>query len=460
MAGADDHVTLAATIAASDRAVNMAGSATDTDHASGSKNQSHVHEGKHDVENIDGDQDDGDQDDDGLLASPTIGRAHIPGTSSQELRRFVQGRGLVDPCPGKLVLKYYYVNILEEADRTRQFDILGLPAELRNDIYRRLLTGIRGTRHLEILRTCKAINKETMDVLYNDNTIVCDFTLSVQGPQESIVRATVDGKGYAGLERIPYGIRMVPAFLRLIGRLEIRLTHDRSAGRGFTGSYEKLNNCLANLSSVLLQGNSIQHLKLSIHIDHLMDMESAYGHVLHPLRRLRGIADFQVQGQLPKKFSTTLRRELQLPGSGKPFNTIEQFELLVAEWNSYMDLAQFLNPDTLVVEMIAQADDYTQQLSHLIVDIFKVVNRGFYSSVAEQSIQTQLALLRDMLRDFRIEELKRCVARVEKARSDYAQHTDKGDQAVLDAAYRAYDSDVEDGSEQPDDSEAEWPESQ
>jgi hypothetical protein len=91
---------------------------------------------------------------------------------------------LPDPYPKGLALKYYYLRILEQADKTARFEFLDLPPELRLMVYRKLLlfmtpheqipSGRAGRVYPQILQTCKLIQEEANGILYDENTFVAD----------------------------------------------------------------------------------------------------------------------------------------------------------------------------------------------------------------------------------------------------------------------------------------------
>ena len=102
--------------------------------------------------------------------------------TAPELRDCIRARGLVDPYPQGLTLRYYYIRILHCADKAATFRFMDLPPEMRLMICTELLfIGEVCCRkdtfcYPEILRTCKQVHEEANDILYAVNEINCAFT--------------------------------------------------------------------------------------------------------------------------------------------------------------------------------------------------------------------------------------------------------------------------------------------
>lgn len=87
-----------------------------------------------------------------------------------------------------MTLSYYYIRVLERADKLYRFRLLDLPVEMRLNVYRELLLFSKTIDMDEfdegeddkfcypaILQTCREINKEAKSVLYDENTISVNF---------------------------------------------------------------------------------------------------------------------------------------------------------------------------------------------------------------------------------------------------------------------------------------------
>ncbi|EME85488.1 uncharacterized protein MYCFIDRAFT_171416 [Pseudocercospora fijiensis CIRAD86] len=83
-----------------------------------------------------------------------------------QLRAAIKTRLGYDPPKSKS--KEYYANVMIQADYTI-FRLLDLPAEMRNQIYRQLLTIGSGKLSTAILRVSKQVHSEARAILYNDN---------------------------------------------------------------------------------------------------------------------------------------------------------------------------------------------------------------------------------------------------------------------------------------------------
>lgn len=101
--------------------------------------------------------------------------------SKPELIKFAHDRGLHVRSSGaqqKRPLKRDLILALRAADNDRSFRFLGLPPELRDMVYREVLTiqspsapGSSPKCHPQILRTSKAVNQEASGILYGFNVI-------------------------------------------------------------------------------------------------------------------------------------------------------------------------------------------------------------------------------------------------------------------------------------------------
>lgn len=101
--------------------------------------------------------------------------------SKADLVQFARQRGLRVQSTGKRAtrpLKQNLIEALQDADANRQFRFLDLPPELRNMVYRELLSikepsaaGSSPTCHPQILRASKEVNEEASGILYGDNVI-------------------------------------------------------------------------------------------------------------------------------------------------------------------------------------------------------------------------------------------------------------------------------------------------
>lgn len=236
--------------------------------------------------------------------------------SSSQLRNFINQRCLIDPFPGGLTLKYYYVRVLEAADQAPQFRFMQLPSEMRLRIYRELLLFSEHEEkkhcHPNILRVSKEIHNEANSVLYDDNVFCVDFTLQVDHKKTINARAKVhnssilSGCPHAPFLRMPSGIEDYPGFLRRISRLRLKLAYTVEAKDMVTDKeYHPLNHYLATLASFLMDGHRLRKVEISADLPSMA--KRTYEHLLWPLRRLSGLKIVEINSaQIPARCKASL----------------------------------------------------------------------------------------------------------------------------------------------------------
>lgn len=269
----------------------------------------------------------------------------------KELKTFVLQRGLADPYPSGTTLKYFYLRVLEQADRQWAFDFMRLPTEMRASVYEHQLTfhnhSWRRLCSPAILRTCRQVYEEAKDILYNVNTIHVRFEVeqvdrgqvnkyvSIHNRRETIHCA--HGPFYC----LPRAIDDYPEFLRRIHRLELQLTYtDSGSVDHFADGGVPLNHFLYTLSSSLMEGHQLKQLcvKLDFPEDHEEYLAEMY---LYPILRLRNIADVEITGNISARMAKKIVNDLK--SVDVVFNTLRQWQLLEQEAKSQMELLQYLS---------------------------------------------------------------------------------------------------------------------
>ena len=166
-----------------------------------------------------------------LHSGPFSPRVLYDSSSPTELRQYIQNRSLEDPYPQGLTLKYFYLRPLDRADEAWCFRFLGLIPELRNMVYKELLTfvtcphcpAVHDPCHPAILRTCKEVYNEAKAILYAENEIHCRFsaTGSTNGYSpasffSSIHGREITGNKRKGLDSLFHGMKQIPEYVRNI----------------------------------------------------------------------------------------------------------------------------------------------------------------------------------------------------------------------------------------------------
>lgn len=283
--------------------------------------------------------------------------------STQELRKYVRDRGLPDPYPRGLTLKYFYIRVLEQADEAKSFRFLELPAEMRNLIYAELLTfgrcpscpRIHEACQTGILQSCKQVYKESRNILYGDNLIRCSFRFSGEGEDPADFFSWMHTKEMHSqadsMDLIFLGMSQIPDWFRRVQHLRIDLAF---CGGAVAVAGFKFQACLLNLASFLMDDHSLKMLEVHI-IDSSGEVEDYdglddYGEnvgdklnaVIYPLRRLRGIERVEIYGvnkDLALRTATDMRR-ISAPG----FNTLLHFNNLREEAKAFSKVMQSVDP--------------------------------------------------------------------------------------------------------------------
>jgi hypothetical protein len=285
-------------------------------------------------------------------------------SSPAELRQFVKQRNLVDPYPEGLTLKYYYLRLLDQADQATSFRFLDLPGEMRNAIYRELLTFVRCTHcprihavcHTGILCTSKGVSKEALDILYGENQIRCMFRASGynEDPKNFFSWIHVkETRGHDGsMDRIFRGMSEIPDWFRRIQLLKVDL---QFCGGSIENAGFRLQTCLLNLASFLMDGHRLK--KLEIHISDVStdeedpDDDDEYGHqdvaggldaIVYPLCRLHGVEHVEITGLSKAVTKATIDKMQTTPKAA--FNTLVHFNNLMKAAKAYAKMCNTLNP--------------------------------------------------------------------------------------------------------------------
>lgn len=288
--------------------------------------------------------------------------------SLQELRKYVLERQLPDPYPKGVTLKYYYLRLLDEDDRTRSFRFLDLPPEMRNLIYVELLgfdichcspyeeCGCECPPkmcHTAIMRTNKMVYKEAKDVLYSVNPIKCEFAVHTDleyiiGRYTKIHNQAVSGN--TRINCVYWGMETLPDWLHRIQHLRIDID---AHGMGASGSARGfLQGCILNLASFLLEEHSLKKLDVHIvnHIAIADDAPEMTAVILYPLRRLSGLAQVSIAGDVDAEVSRSIAVDMQRP-SETVFNTVPHLYSLRSEAISYLNLVEAMDPSSRAFQL-------------------------------------------------------------------------------------------------------------
>lgn len=290
--------------------------------------------------------------------------------TSKALRHLVLRRGLKDPFPSGLTLKLFYIGILSAADKALRFRFRDLPAEMRNQVYDELLISQRASFTVDkcypqILATNREIHSDATGILYADNTLRCSFVFThSDNPSDYRFQITLHDKYYpdsnwaenrklsaaqvhdlAAVCELP-----VASKFHKIANLDIYVhasnvgDFDSHRSNGFKTRGALQNGLLAFVSS-LMDGHCLKRVSLSFTCAErwwpfgqpvAIDQSSWAGHSLYPFRRLRGIDQVTVSGNISTDLAEAIAGDMQ---SDRPaFNTWHELQRVQALLDSYLEL--------------------------------------------------------------------------------------------------------------------------
>lgn len=406
------------------------------------------------------------------LGSPLTPSTLYDNSTVYELRQFVRSRGLKDPQPGALTHKHLYYRILRAADEKTSFRFLDLPAEMRNHVYRDLLIFSRAGAakktacYPAILRVSRQIQEEGKGIVYGENVfrvkIAQDYTTSASIKKSLCVHdenfpiTCLHNK----FSQIPEGIDAYPEVFRRIQQLHIEVKFTcMDTGRDWvhgSGSWDFINKCLLTLSSNLMEGNSLEKVKIEFetvttNLDRGSPEEWEIGRMLYPLRRLRNVKKVEVTGDLPKRMAKVITDEMQSKPAKVPHNTVRHWKLLTTEAYARIQLMQHLHGIECAcgawhLPMESCMLDLQEALQTVEeYDSFQSESPGIQSSIHEENVQVRLARLQRVLRAARAAELKAkfdAFIKAEKERRRYDREV--GQEVLMDAEKKWGDVDIDD----------------
>ncbi|SMR44972.1 unnamed protein product [Zymoseptoria tritici ST99CH_3D1] len=251
------------------------------------------------------------------------------------------------------------------------FRFLDLPPEMRNLIYGELLTLPRrpnrqsptacfGSCHPGILATCRQIYKEAAGLLACPANTEQPFNILIHADWETVpatpnghsptikeLRKTVQIHNHGvykakviDFEHIPNGRLAYPSYLRQVKRLHIEVhvvghREEYYYGAPMVGSAVFARSCIHTLVSFLMEGHSLQELKVKFtsaatHPDRGI-AHPAILNPLQPLRRLRNIdvvdiLGFVSGGSVSPGFWAPMIEEMRIKTDSHPVNLLNKMQ--------------------------------------------------------------------------------------------------------------------------------------
>jgi hypothetical protein len=298
-------------------------------------------------------------------------------SSPAELRQYVKDRNLPDPYPQGVTLKYFYILALDRVDKIKSFRFLDLIPEMRNLIYRELLVfGVCETcpmihefGHPAILQTSKHVYKEAREILYAENTISCFFAVYVDrggihdAQRLTRIHTTVAESYNVRLSCVFHGMKAIPDWFRRIQSL--KFTVDVHGDGSVSRARSFAQGCTLNLASFLMDQHCLKKLQVHI-VNHLDNVNAAKltASILYPLRRLRGISQVVITGNVDPGLSQAVAADMQRAPE-ELFNTVPHLYKLRSEGWAYVQLAQSIEPPNSHFFDYDQPDSGTTHHDHV-----------------------------------------------------------------------------------------------
>ena len=360
-----------------------------------------------------------------------------------ELKQFVHTRLLQDPYPQGITLKYYYIRVLEKADREYRFRFLDLPPELRLLICRELLlycepSGFAqcvGEVYPAILQTCRQLYQEAKDILYEDNTFGVTFAAAGgefgTGAGRSAVvhnKTAVSHCPHTRYLRVPKGIDDYPEFFRRISCLEVRLEFEADGQVALLENATwPLNHYIYTLASFLMDGHRLKTLIVKLDISSVVD-DSQYGLILYPLRRLRNVSNVVIEGHVPNNVKTKLTDDLK---SNEPaFNTLRHWSLIADETRAQLDL-HLATHDAVECNCGECMPDCVEELSARLDTLNILGKDSCFSSLLEDRFMVHLHYAREYLHRNDVNQLEALVQEILRKRAALDQYEAVSDDGKL-----------------------------
>ena len=324
--------------------------------------------------------------------------------TAKELRSFINQRGLADPFPQGLTLKFYYIRVLAKADQTPHFELMDLPPEMRLHVYRQLLSLPEDacpcctSCEASVLRTSRAVNQEATGILY-DNLISCGVSVT-QDPTTKIHKSArvhtellncAAAGGHNSYFNIPNGIDAYPAFFRRIKRLKVSFGHtiDGDGAVNWSGYYP-LNHFLWTLTSFLMEGHSLKQLDIVAYLDQKVE-DVAAGRIVYPLMNLRNIEKVTITG-LPDNVCKKLKATLRGTHASK-VNTMRYWKLLEEETSAQKALLRMSNQLAYCECGACEYPDCCSTLVMRMASVEEARMEGCMSSSLEENLRARLGRL-------------------------------------------------------------------
>ncbi|KAK3717931.1 hypothetical protein LTR37_005357 [Vermiconidia calcicola] len=349
------------------------------------------------------------------------------GCTVKELRGFLEARTGELPTNTRTA-KRYYINRLWEADSVVSFRFLDLAPELRNNIYRELLTlrSVRG--HSErrcwtgILRASKQICEEAHGILYGEN----DFDIIISGPFRPAARGGYYRLVYSDLLNMTYEenhklgqvILNWPNYLRKVQRLRLTINIHYDNPRNASGPspvFKVINYTVYSICSFVVEQNHLKRLQVQVQTQSFSEFGAISHKVLWPLAKLTSATDCKIIG-ISEDAQQRLHQEMQRndPNEEKPVNALVKAHKLVARANELKDImtevaglaprkdavSKLLAPVHAVLNMDGYVDAQHDAGLVMSVDALEEELNGPWVGEVKTKVEKRMARLADFMKAF------------------------------------------------------------
>ncbi|KAK4545027.1 hypothetical protein LTR36_003578 [Oleoguttula mirabilis] len=320
--------------------------------------------------------------------------------------------------------KRFYISILRQADRDTVFQFLDLPSELRNLVYRELLTLTYddGDKSCfpQILATSRQVHGEAEGILYGDTPVEVSMTIGAQYIRHS--QRTVAGTCRIVVDTKKHDEQMVhtlheafdewPAYLRKMHHIKLKVGFGEQDGNaaGLKRALMTANHVFFSLVAHLAVSHQLKDIKLEIESGGIPEFERHATQVLSPLTKL-GLAmsgTLTIDGALSrvadnlqqrlqvhdKPQVTTLRRCRRLEEKAKDVRSAAKG---VGETRKFDALALGLFQLKLALDTDDYVDEYRERvLKDAATAVQKLLDGGLLEEV-RRAVEVKVERLQRML---------------------------------------------------------------
>ncbi|KAK3707029.1 hypothetical protein LTR37_012361 [Vermiconidia calcicola] len=349
------------------------------------------------------------------------------GCTVKELRRFLEARTGELPRNTRTPKKYY-IHRLRQDDAVASFRFLGLAPELRNIIYRELLTlrSVRGHSGRKcwtsILRASKQIYEEAHGILFGDNdfeVIISGYCQpAVRGGYYWVVHSDLVHRVFDGPQKLGQVISNWPNWLRKVQRLSLTIEIHYNNPENLpdpSNIFKGINYSVYSICSFLVEQNHLQKLEVQVQANSFPKFAAISHKMMWPLVKLTSATDCKIIG-ISEDAQQRLHQEMQRNDSNeqKPVNSLVKAHKLVARANELKnimtevggmahrkdELSESLAPLQAVLNMDGYVDAHRDAWLVMSVAALEEKLNGHWVGGVKSKVEKRMARLAEFMKAF------------------------------------------------------------